>query len=89
MRMLRLTASVGTRHIDSGVFRQFISDIRLLTSWGDDAANVTFNNAAGMPISSRAVIALDFVANGDQFHVRKSMQQAYYAIRLSIVGVFV
>lgn len=50
-------------HIDFGVSRYFISDIRLNASWDEGAPNITFSTASGVPTTSRAVGTLKFLAS--------------------------
>mmetsp|Transcript_16991 Transcript_16991/g.32548 ORF Transcript_16991/g.32548 Transcript_16991/m.32548 type:complete len:119 (+) Transcript_16991:567-923(+) len=66
-------------HIDSGASRHFISDVRLFASWDTDVPNITFNAAAGVSITSRAVGTLKVVtpdANNDLRVV--TLDRAYY-----------
>lgn len=49
-------------HIDSGASRHFTSDARLFASWDDGVPNIIFDTAAGVPITSRVVDTLKFLA---------------------------
>lgn len=65
--------------IDCGVSRHFISDIRLFTSWDEAVPNITFSTAAGVPITSRALATLKFIAMDTQVGRRVvEMEHAYF-----------
>lgn len=53
--------------------------MRWFSSWGNGVPNITFNTAAGVPITSRAVGTLKFLAKNVHPNVRfGALEHAYY-----------